>query len=205
MTPFTKLKGRAAPFNIANVDTDMIIPKNYLKTIKRTGLGVSLFAEMRYKSDGSEIADFVLNKPQYRNVQILIAGKNFGCGSSREHAPWAILDFGIRCVIAPSFADIFYNNCFKNGILPIFLPQAQVDELMKVAEGEGNEIEVDLEKQEVSSFQFPVPSFSFEIDPFRKHCLLNGLDDIGLTLEKASNINAYEEKMKKVNSWLWNN
>jgi 3-isopropylmalate/(R)-2-methylmalate dehydratase small subunit len=198
MTPFTKLKGRAAPFNIANVDTDMIIPKNYLKTIKRTGLGVSLFAEMRYKSDGSEIADFVLNKPQYRSLQILIAGENFGCGSSREHAPWAILDFGIRCVIAPSFADIFYNNCFKNGILPLVLPQSDVDALMKIAEGETNEIEVDLQNQTVNG------KYKFEIDPFRKHCLLNGLDDIGLTLEKAGSINAYEDKIKKVNSWLWN-
>jgi 3-isopropylmalate/(R)-2-methylmalate dehydratase small subunit len=203
MQPFTKLKARSAPLPIINVDTDMIIPKQFLKTIKRTGLGKNLFDEMRYKQDGSEIADFVLNKPQYRNAQILIGGENFGCGSSREHAPWAILDFGIRCIIAPSFADIFYNNCFKNGILPIVLPQAQVDELMKAAEKPDNEIEVDLERQEVSSFRFPVSSFPFEIDPFRKHCLLNGLDDIGLTLEKAANINSYEDKMKKVNPWLW--
>ena len=182
---------------IINVDTDMIIPKNFLKTIKRTGLGKNLFNDMRYNQDGSEIADFVLNKAPYRKAQILVAGENFGCGSSREHAPWAILDFGIRCVIAPSFADIFYNNCFKNGILPIVLPQAQVDELMKIAEKADNEIEVDLEKQTVNSFKF-------EIDAFRKHCLVNGLDDIGLTLEKAANINDYEAKMKKLNPWLWN-
>lgn len=211
MQPFTKLKARSAPLPIINVDTDMIIPKNFLKTIKRTGLGVSLFAEMRYNQDGSEIPDFVLNKPQYRNAQILIAGENFGCGSSREHAPWAILDFGIRCIIAPSFADIFYNNCFKNGILPITLPQNQVDELMKLAENSDNEIEVDLQKQTIYVYRLPfaeknqsMVNYSFEIDPFRKHCLLNGLDDIGLTLEKAANINAYEDKMKKVNYWLWN-
>ena len=196
MQKFTTLKGRAAPMNIINVDTDMIIPKNFLKTIKRTGLGKNLFNDMRYNQDGSEIADFVLNKAPYRKAQILVAGENFGCGSSREHAPWAILDFGIRCVIAPSFADIFYNNCFKNGILPVVLPQEQVNELMKIAENPENNIEVDLEKQTVNGFKF-------EIDTFRKHCLVNGLDDIGLTLEKAANINEYEAKMKKVNSWLW--
>ncbi len=198
MQKFNKLKGRAAPMPIINVDTDMIIPKNFLKTIKRTGLGVSLFAEMRYNDDGSENPVFVLNKPPYRNAQILIAGENFGCGSSREHAPWALLDFGIRCVIAPSFADIFYNNCFKNGILPLVLKQAEVDELMKQAENEANEIEVDLENQTVNS------KYKFEIDPFRKHCLMNGLDDIGLTLEKAADIQNYENKMKQVNGWLWN-
>jgi 3-isopropylmalate/(R)-2-methylmalate dehydratase small subunit len=197
MQKFDKLKGRSAPMPIINVDTDMIIPKNFLKTIKRTGLGKNLFNDMRFKQDGSEIADFVLNKAPYRNAKILVAGENFGCGSSREHAPWAILDFGIRCVIAPSFADIFYNNCFKNGILPIILPQAQVDELMKAAENPENNIEVDLEKQTVNGFKF-------EIDEFRKHCLVNGLDDIGLTLQKAAEIDSYEAKMKKVNSWLWN-
>ncbi len=187
--------------NIINVDTDMIIPKNFLKTIKRTGLGVSLFAEMRYDEAGKEKSDFVLNKPAYRKAQILVAGENFGCGSSREHAPWAILDFGIRCVIAPSFADIFYNNCFKNGILPLVLKHDEVDELMKVAENPDNEITVDLENQKVSAGG---KNYSFEIDSFRKHCLLNGLDDIGLTMEKAENINDYEAKMKTVNSWLWN-
>jgi 3-isopropylmalate/(R)-2-methylmalate dehydratase small subunit len=215
MKPFTTLKGRSAPMNIINVDTDMIIPKNFLKTIVRTGLGKNLFNDMRFRQDGSEIADFVLNKAAYRKAQILIAGENFGCGSSREHAPWAILDFGIRCIIAPSFADIFYNNCFKNGILPVVLPQAQVDELMKIAEKPDNEIEIDLEKQEVmvggnenqsSNFKLQTSNsqiYKFEIDSFRKHCLINGLDDIGLTMEKAADINAYEAKMKKVNPWLW--
>ncbi len=182
---------------IINVDTDMIIPKNFLKTIKRTGLGVSVFAEMRYNNDGSENPEFVLNKPPYRKAQILIAGENFGCGSSREHAPWAILDFGIRCVIAPSFADIFYNNCFKNGILPIALPQAQVDELMKAAQNPENEIEVNLETQTVAN------KFKFDVDPFRKHCLLNGLDDIGLTMQKGADIDSYETKQKAVTPWLF--
>lgn len=200
MQKFTTLKGRAAPMNIINVDTDMIIPKNFLKTIKRTGLGVSLFAEMRYDEAGKEKPDFVLNKPDYRKAQILVAGENFGCGSSREHAPWAILDFGIRCVIAPSFADIFYNNCFKNGILPLVLKHGEVNELIKIAENPDNEITVDLENQKVSAGG---KSYSFEIDSFRKHCLLNGLDDIGLTMEKAANINDYEAKMKKLNPWLW--
>ena len=205
MQKFEKLTGRAAPLPIINIDTDMIIPKQFLKTIKRTGLGKNLFDEMRFKQDGSEISEFVLNKPQYRNSQIIITGENFGCGSSREHAPWAILDFGVRCIIAPSFADIFYNNCFKNGILPLVLPQNQVDELMKFAENADNEIVVDLERQEVTTkYQDQSAKYNFEIDAFRKHCLLNGLDDIGLTLEKAANINSYEDKMKKINSWLWN-
>jgi len=201
MKKFDKLKGRAAPFPVANVDTDMIIPKNFLKTIVRTGLGKNLFNDMRYNDDGSEKADFVLNKPAYRNAQILVAGENFGCGSSREHAPWAIMDFGIRCIIAPSYADIFYNNCFKNGILPIVLPQMQVDEIMKIAEKEDNEISIDLEPQNISAGD---KIYQFDIDGFRKHCLVNGLDDIGLTMQKAGDINHYEEKMEKVNPWLWN-
>jgi 3-isopropylmalate/(R)-2-methylmalate dehydratase small subunit len=195
MKPFTKLTALAAPLPLINVDTDMIIPKQFLRTIKRTGLGKNLFNDMRYDQDGGEIADFVLNKTAYRNARILVAGANFGCGSSREHAPWALLDFGIRCVIAPTFADIFYNNCFKNGMLPVVLPQAQVDMLIKMAE-EKKEVTVDLEKQTVESFRF-------EIDSFRKHCLLNGLDDIGLTLEKADAITAYEAKNKTEKSWLW--
>jgi 3-isopropylmalate/(R)-2-methylmalate dehydratase small subunit len=201
MKKFTTLKGRAAPFPVANVDTDMIIPKNFLKTIVRTGLGKNLFNDMRYNDNGNEKADFVLNKPAYRNAEILIADENFGCGSSREHAPWAIMDFGIRCIIAPSYADIFFNNCFKNGILPVILPQAGVDELMKIARDENNEIEVDLEKQIISASG---RKYDFEIDPFRKYCLLNGFDDIGLTMQKANDIDQYEAKMKKTNPWLWN-
>ena len=179
----------------------MIIPKQFLKTIKRSGLGVNLFDEMRYDDDGNEIPDFVLNKPQYRDAQILIAGDNFGCGSSREHAPWAIKDFGIRCVIAPSFADIFYNNCFKNGILPIALPQEQVDLLMREAEkGANARIEIDLEAQTVSTSDGEV--FAFEVDAFKKRCLLEGLDDIGLTLEKAAAINAFEEQAAQARPWV---
>lgn len=200
MQAFKTLKGRAAPLPIVNVDTDMIIPKQFLKTIKRTGLGKNLFDEMRHDINGKDIESFVLNKPAYRKAQILVSGENFGCGSSREHAPWAILDFGIRCVIAPSYADIFYNNCFKNGILPISLPQTQVDEIMKAATDENNEISIDLDKQVVTAAG---KNYSFDIDPFRKHCLINGLDDIGLTLQKAADISAYEAKMKKVNPWLW--
>lgn len=195
MKPFTVLTATAAPMPLINVDTDMIIPKQFLRTIKRTGLGKNLFNDMRYDENGKEIPDFVLNKPAYRNAQILVAGENFGCGSSREHAPWALLDFGIRCVIAPSFADIFYNNCFKNGILPVALPQAQIDELMKRAEA-GQQITIDLAAQKVESFPF-------EIDGFRKHCLLNGLDDIGLTLEKEDAIAAYEKRNKTEKSWMW--
>ncbi|GIK97428.1 MAG: 3-isopropylmalate dehydratase small subunit [Alphaproteobacteria bacterium] len=202
MQKFTKLRGIAAPLPMINVDTDMIIPKQFLKTIKRTGLGKHLFDEMRYEPDGAEKPDFVLNRPAYRKAKILVAGANFGCGSSREHAPWALLDFGIRCVIAPSFADIFYNNCFKNGILPIQLPQEEVDKLMDDAERGANALlTVDLETQEITG-----PDggrLRFEIDPFRKHCLLNGLDDIGLTLEKATAIGSFEAKNRAGQPWLW--
>ncbi|SLN20169.1 3-isopropylmalate dehydratase small subunit [Roseivivax jejudonensis] len=201
MDKFDTLTGIAAPLPIVNVDTDMIIPKQYLKTIQRTGLGVSLFDEMRYDSDGNEVPDFVLNKPQYREAEILISGENFGCGSSREHAPWAIKDFGIRCVIAPSFADIFFNNCFKNGILPIALPQEQVDILMKDAErGQNARMTVDLEAQTVTTSDGEV--IRFEIDPFRKHCLLNGLDDIALTLEKAAAIDGFEAEAAQSRPWV---
>ena len=201
MEKFEKLSGIAAPMPLVNVDTDMIIPKQFLKTIKRSGLGVNLFDEMRYDEAGREIPDFVLNKPQYRDAQILVAGDNFGCGSSREHAPWAIKDFGIRCVIASSFADIFYNNCFKNGILPIALPQEQVDMLMREAEkGANARLEVDLEAQTVSTPEGAV--VSFEVDAFKKHCLLEGLDDIGLTLEKAAAIDAFEETAAQVRPWV---
>ncbi|WP_135502507.1 3-isopropylmalate dehydratase small subunit [Roseovarius aestuariivivens] len=201
MEKFEKLTGIAAPLPMVNIDTDMIIPKQFLKTIKRTGLGVNLFDEMRYDDDGNEIPDFVLNKPQYREAEILVAGANFGCGSSREHAPWAIKDFGIRCVIAPSFADIFYNNCFKNGILPIALPQEQVDVLMKEAEkGANARITVDLEAQTITTSDGEV--FSFEVDSFKKHCLLEGLDDIALTMEKAAAIDAFEEKAGAARPWV---
>ncbi len=199
MEKFDKLTGIAAPLPMINIDTDMIIPKQFLKTIKRTGLGANLFDEMRF-SDGKENPDFVLNKPAYRNAEILIAGENFGCGSSREHAPWALLDFGIRCVVAPSFADIFYNNCFKNGILPIQLPQEDVDKLMDDAErGSNARITVDLESQTITGPDGG--TISFDLDPFRKHCLMNGLDDIGLTMEKADSIAAYEEKQQVARPW----
>ena len=201
MDKFEKLSGIAAPMPLINIDTDMIIPKVFLKTIKRSGLGVNLFDEMRYLDDGSENPDFVLNKPQYRDSEILVAGDNFGCGSSREHAPWAIKDFGIRCVISTSYADIFFNNCFKNGILPIVLPQAQVDVLMKDAEkGSNARIEVDLEAQTVTTSDGE--TFAFEVDAFKKHCLLNGLDDIGLTMEKAEFIDAYESKLQVSHPWV---
>ena len=201
MDKFTKLTGVAAPMPIKNIDTDMIIPKQFLKTIQRSGLGKNLFDEMRYNEDGSENPEFVLNKPQYRNATIIVAGDNFGCGSSREHAPWAILDFGIRCVISSSFADIFYNNCFKNGILPIRLPQEDVDKLMADAErGANATVTIDLEAQEISGPDGG--TISFEIDPFRKHCLLNGLDDIGLTLQKEDKIEAFEEQNKAQRPWL---
>ncbi len=194
MEKFDKLTGIAAPLDIINVDTDMIIPKQFLKTIQRSGLGKNLFDEMRYAPDGQEIADFVLNQAAYREAQILVAGDNFGCGSSREHAPWALLDFGIRCIIAPSFADIFYNNCFKNGILPIVLPQTEVDKLMDDAKrGANATISVDLESQTIQGPDGG--SISFEIDGFRKQCLMEGLDDIGLTLQKAQAIDAYEETL----------
>ena len=202
MDKFTVLTGVAAPLPIRNVDTDMIIPKQFLKTIKRTGLGKSLFYEMRYdNATGEEIADFVLNKPQYRNAAILVTGDNFGCGSSREHAPWALLDFGIRCVIAPDFADIFYNNCFQNGILPIKLPQQDVDKLLDDAgRGANATLTIDLEKQEIRGPDDGV--IRFEIDSFRKHCLMNGLDNIGLTLEKDAAIASFETSVASKRPWL---
>ncbi len=201
MDKFDTLTGIAAPMPMVNIDTDMIIPKQFLKTIKRSGLGVNLFDEMRYDREGNEIADFVLNQPQYREAEILVAGDNFGCGSSREHAPWAIKDFGIRCVIAPSYADIFYNNCFKNGILPIVLPQDQVDALMKDAEkGSNARMTIDLEAQTVTSSDGDV--FSFEVDSFKKHCLMNGLDDIGLTMEKAASIDSFEKQASQARPWV---
>ena len=200
MEKFTKLTGVAAPLPMRNVDTDMIIPKQFLKTIKRTGLGKSLFFELRYDDAGVEIAEFVLNKPAYRDAKILITGENFGCGSSREHAPWALLDFGFRCIIAPDFADIFYNNCFQNGILPIKLPQAEIDKLMDDASrGANATLTVDLESQEIRGPDGGV--ITFDIDSFRKHCLLNGLDNIGLTLEKHEHIQAFEEKSSVAKPW----
>ena len=200
MEKFTKLTAVAAPMPIINIDTDMIIPKDYLKTIKRTGLGEGLFAEMRYAEDGSDNADFVLNKSAYKGAQILVAGDNFGCGSSREHAPWALLDFGIRCVISTSFADIFYNNCFKNGILPISVSQEELDALMDDAErGANSTISVDLEAQTISGPDGG--TIKFEIDQARKHRLLNGIDDIGETLEKSSDISAFEEKLAEDRPW----
>ena len=201
MEKFTKLSGIAAPMPLVNIDTDMIIPKQFLKTIQRSGLGKNLFDEMRYTQDGQEIPDFVLNKPQYRNAQIIVAGDNFGCGSSREHAPWALLDFGIRCVISTSFADIFFNNCFKNGILPIVLPQEDVDKLMDDAQRGANAvITVDLENQTITGPDGG--EISFEVDPFRKQCLLNGLDDIGLTLEKAASIDSFEAQAAQSRPWV---
>lgn len=201
MDKFTTLTGVAAPLPLRNIDTDMIIPKQFLKTIKRTGLGKSLFYEMRYDQEGKEIADFVLNQPAYRTATILVTGENFGCGSSREHAPWSLLDFGIRCIIAPDFADIFYNNCFQNGILPIKLPQSDVDKLMDDASrGANATLTVDLEKQEIRGPDGGV--IKFDIDPFRKHCLLNGLDAIGLTLEKKQAIEKFEEAAATSRSWL---
>jgi 3-isopropylmalate/(R)-2-methylmalate dehydratase small subunit len=201
MQPFTTLTGTAAPLPMINVDTDMIIPKQFLKTIKRSGLGKSLFFEMRYDDAGAEIPSFVLNRPHYRNAKILIAGENFGCGSSREHAPWALLDFGIRCVIAPSFADIFYNNCFKNGILPVVLSQGDVEGLMALAErGANATFTVDLERQTIVTPDGG--EIAFGIDPFRKACLLGGLDDIGLTLRKIDKIASYEERQRAERPWL---
>ena len=200
MDKFTTLTGVAAPMPIMNVDTDMIIPKQYLKTIARTGLGTGLFSEMRYKDDGSDNPDFVLNKPQYKGASILIAGDNFGCGSSREHAPWALLDFGLRCVISTSFADIFYNNCFKNGILPIKVSQPDLDKLMDDASrGANATVTVDLAAQEIRGPDGGV--VKFDVDPFRKHCLLNGLDDIGLTLQKADAIAAFEKSRGAARPW----
>jgi 3-isopropylmalate/(R)-2-methylmalate dehydratase small subunit len=201
MDKFTTLRGVAAPLPMINVDTDMIIPKQFLKTIKRTGLGANLFDEMRFDESGAEKPDFVLNKPAYREASLLIAGENFGCGSSREHAPWALLDFGIRCIVAPSFADIFYNNCFKNGILPIVLPQAQVDLLMDDADRAANAmVTVDLEAQEITGPDGGL--IAFEIDPFRKQCLLEGLDDIDQTLTKSAAIDSFESRQKAAEPWL---
>ena len=201
MQKFTQLTGVAAPLPMMNVDTDMIIPKQYLKTIKRTGLGKGLFAELRYDEKGNPNPDFVLHKPPYDKAVILITGENFGCGSSREHAPWALLDFGIRCIIAPSFADIFYNNCFKNGILPIALPQKEIDKLIDdAARGANATLTVDLEAQEIRGPDGG--TIKFDIDPFRKRCLLEGLDDIGLTLEKAGAIEAFEARSRAERPWL---
>jgi 3-isopropylmalate/(R)-2-methylmalate dehydratase small subunit len=201
MEKFTKIEGVAAPLKMINVDTDMIIPKQYLKTIKRTGLAKGLFAEKRYRDDGSEHPDFVLNKPAYRRAVILVAGDNFGCGSSREHAPWALLDFGIRAVISTSFGDIFYNNCFKNGILPIKVSPEELEKLFDDAErGANATLTVDLERQEIRGPDGG--TIRFEVDPHRKHCLLHGLDDIGLTLEKRPKIKDYEEKAKTERPWL---
>ena len=201
MEKFTTLSGIAAPMPLVNIDTDMIIPKQFLKTIKRSGLGVNLFDEMRYNLDGSEISDFVLNQPAYREASVLVAGDNFGCGSSREHAPWAIADFGIRCVVSTSFADIFYNNCFKNGILPIVVSADQRDALMADAsDTENPELSVDLVEQTIKRPNGV--SIDFDVDPFRKTCLLEGLDDIGLTLEKSSAIDSYESDRQTNQPWL---
>jgi 3-isopropylmalate/(R)-2-methylmalate dehydratase small subunit len=201
MEKFKSFTGVAAPLKITNIDTDMIIPKQFLKTIKRTGLGSALFSEMRYKEDGSENPDFILNKPAYRNAEILVAEDNFGCGSSREHAPWALLDFGIRCVISTSFADIFYNNSFKNGILPIKVAKEDLAKLMDDAErGANATLSIDLESQEIKGPDSG--AIKFEIDPFRKHCLLQGLDDIGLTMEKAAQIESFETKAATERGWL---
>ena len=200
MKKFTTLTGVAAPMPLINIDTDMIIPKQFLKTITRSGLGKSLFFEMRYDDAGKELPNFVLNQKPYRNAEIIVAGDNFGCGSSREHAPWALLDFGIRCVISTSFGDIFYNNCFKNGILPIRVTQDDLDKLFDDAErGANATLTIDLPNQEIRGPDGG--TVKFEIDPFRKHCLINGLDDIGLTMEKKSSIDTYEEKLKRERAW----
>ena len=200
MEKFNKLRGVAAPLNMINIDTDKLIPKQFLKTIKRTGLGKHLFNEMRFNEDGSEKPDFVLNKAAYRDSNIIVAGDNFGCGASREHAPWALLDFGIKCVISTSFADIFYNNCFKNGILPIVVNKQQLDQLMDDAENGANAVlDIDLEAKEITRPNGE--SVTFEIDEFRKHCLINGLDDIGLTMEKEKNIDSFEKKRATEQPW----
>jgi len=200
MDKFTTITGVAAPMPLVNIDTDMIIPKQFLKTIKRTGLGANLFDEMRFDRDGNEVADFVLNQPAYRKAEIIVGGENFGCGSSREHAPWAIKDFGISCVMAPSFADIFFNNCFKNGILPIALPQETIDILMRDAEkGANARMTVDLETQTITTSDGEV--ISFDVDPFKKKCLMEGLDDIGLTMEHAADIDAFEAKLSASRPW----
>jgi 3-isopropylmalate/(R)-2-methylmalate dehydratase small subunit len=199
MTPFTTLTATAAPLAIVNVDTDMIIPKQFLKTIQRTGLKEGLFYEMRFTAEGTRIDDFILHRAPYTSAEILISLDNFGCGSSREHAPWALLDFGFRCIIAPSYADIFYSNCFKNGILPVVLPQAAITQLMELAQASDNSVTVDLPNQLVRAGN---QEYRFEIDPFRKHCLLGGLDDIGLTLEKQSAIDSYETRQRTQQPWL---
>ena len=198
MKKFDFLKGIPANLPMTNIDTDMIIPKQFLKTIKRTGLGQSLFFEMRYNENGKKIEEFVLNKEPYKNSSILLVGRNFGCGSSREHAPWALLDFGIKCIIGPSFADIFYNNCFKNGMLPIILDEKKVQELVQYSERKES-IEVNLTKQEIL---FGNNKINFEIDPYKKKCLLEGLDDIAISLEKSEKISSYEDKVKKNKPWL---
>jgi len=201
MKKFTTLTGVAAPMDMINIDTDMVIPKQYLTTIERTGLGRGLFHEMRYNADGSDNPDFVLNKPAYKNASILVTGENFGCGSSREHAPWALLDFGFKCVIAPSFADIFYNNCFKNGILPIRLPQEYVDKLMDDADrGANATISIDLEAQTITGPDGG--EITFEVEEFKKHCLMNGLDDVGLTMEHEGKITSFEDDRKVTQPWL---
>jgi 3-isopropylmalate/(R)-2-methylmalate dehydratase small subunit len=200
MDKFTKLTGVAAPMKIRNIDTDMIIPKQYLKTIKRTGLGSGLFSEMRFNEDGSENPDFVLNKPAYRDAKIIVAEDNFGCGSSREHAPWALLDFGVRCVISTSFADIFFNNCFQNGVLPIRVSRDDLDKLMEDAErGANATMTIDLEAQEIRGPDGGV--VKFDIDAFRKHCMLNGLDDIGISMQKEAGIASYEGDLAKSRPW----
>lgn len=200
MQPFTTLTAIAAPLPMMNVDTDMIIPKQFLRTIKRTGLGANLFNDMRYDESGAPKPDFVLNRKPYDQARILVAGENFGCGSSREHAPWALLDFGLRCVIAPSYADIFYNNCFKNGILPVILPQDQIDEITaRITDQPGAEVTVNLAEQTVQSGN---KIYNFEMDPYRKHCLLNGLDDIGLTMQKAGQLQDYETRLKQQRGWI---
>lgn len=201
MLPFTTLTAIAAPMPIENIDTDMIIPKQFLKTIKRTGLKEGLFYEMRFDVNGKKINDFVLHNAPYDQAQIIVAGSNFGCGSSREHAPWALLDFGIRAVIAPSFADIFFNNCFKNGILPIVLPKENVEQLMADAKA-GKKISIDLDKQSVQTEGQNSAPYTFVVEAFRKHCLLNGLDDIGLTLTKLDAIANYEKKQRDLTPWL---
>jgi 3-isopropylmalate/(R)-2-methylmalate dehydratase small subunit len=200
MDKFTKLTGVAAPMKIRNIDTDMIIPKQYLKTIKRTGLGSGLFSEMRFNEDGSENPDFVLNQPAYRNAKIIVAEDNFGCGSSREHAPWALLDFGVRCVISTSFADIFFNNCFQNGVLPIRVSREDLDKLMEDAErGANATMTIDLEAQEIQGPDGGV--VKFDIDAFRKHCMINGLDDIGITMQKDAGIASYEGDLARNRPW----
>jgi len=201
MEKFTVITGLAAPFPLANVDTDRIIPARFLKTIKRTGLGAHLFNDIRFNADGSERPDFVLNRPPYREARILVAGANFGCGSSREHAPWALLDFGIRSVVAESFADIFFNNCFKNGILPVALAPDQVGRLMDDARGPDPTLTIDLPAERVR--RAGGEAIAFKVDPFRKHCLLNGLDDIGLTLERRTSIDRFEERQRREAPWLW--